>query len=119
MRIARLSKFPITAPDGTKFLIKFKEDYEFIVGHSLIVTLSMPRKRFGYREVYRQTLFSGDYDRDNINYIEMTAAAVDDYYECIAETEERKRQKIAAKARRVIARDEFNAWDGQIKEESR
>lgn len=114
---AKLTKFPVTAPDGTEFRVSFKEG-ECLVGKVLGIRLHLPRKRFGFREVYRHTLFDTEYDRDNIDYIKLSSWAVADYYEALAEQDARRRARAEAKLRRAGAVQAFEAWDGKITEVS-
>lgn len=110
----KLKKFPVTASNGTKFLISFTERRYFI-GRSLEIRLYLPRKRFGFQWVYVRELF--DYDRDNPDYIAISKAAVDDYYDRIAQQAESRRKKAEGKARRQAAQNAFTAWDGKITKE--
>lgn len=112
---AKLTKFPVTAPDGTEFRVRFKER-GYLIGRSLEIRLYLKRERFGFRWVYVRELF--DYDRENPDYIAVAKAAVDDYYDRIAEQAESQRKKAEAKLRRADAIQAFEAWDGKITEVS-
>ena len=110
---SKLTKFPVTAPDGTEFRVSFKER-SYCIGKSMVVRLYLPRKRFGFSWVYNNELF--DYDRDNIDYIALAVQAVEDYYDGLAENAERRRKQAEAKQRRANAVKAFEAWDGKIAE---
>ena len=112
---AKLTKFPVTAPDGTEFRVSFKQQ-TYSVGKALVVRLCLPRKRFGFRCVYQHTLFDSEYDRDNVDYIKLAARAVGDHYGRLEENAKRQRKQAEAKQRRANAVKAFEAWDGKITE---
>lgn len=111
-----ITKFPVTAPDGTEYRVKIEEYHESLIGACARAHLYVPRKRWGFRQIWTLTLraYHGDFDPDNLDYVAFAREAVADYYESIAENERFKVRKAEAAARKQAALERFNAWDGQI-----
>jgi dsDNA-specific endonuclease/ATPase MutS2 len=107
-------KFPVTAPDGTQFRIKFRETHYFI-GRGLEISLYVRRKLAGFRLIYRHEKF--DIDRNNLDYVALAHWAVNDYYEALEEYSESKLRKAEAKSRGQAAKAAFEQWDGKITKE--
>lgn len=113
-----LRKFPVTSADGTEYRVKIEECHDSIFGMELSARLYAPRKRWGFRNIYAMTLrqLCGDYNPSDVDYVDVAAALVADYYGSLAEHAERQREKAEAAARKQAAVKRFNAWDGRITE---
>lgn len=117
--MAKLTKFPVTAPDGTEYRVTIRErDDGMWVSNYADVRLYVKRKRFGYRCIYVKTYRDGGgvYYVSTPNYIRMASEVVKDYREFLVRRErerivsERMAQERASELRR------FAEWDGRIAE---
>jgi hypothetical protein len=49
---AKLTKFPVTAPDGTEYCVTIVEEVDLFGSEYVELKVYTPRKRFRYRNVY-------------------------------------------------------------------
>lgn len=108
----KLSKFPVTAPDGTEFRVTVVERKN---GGDDVVELRVYTRRrlFGYRKVSQSRIrssFFTTYDSSNPNFIQLAKSAVLWH---LAKEEKRTSEET----RRQRAVEAFAAWDGKIAEE--
>jgi len=109
-----IRKFPVTAPDGTEYRVKIEEMSGFITDY-IEVSLYLPRKRFGYRLVFRD-----DYNQraGASDYIALATEVVRDYYAHTEWLAERDHKHAESTLRKQAALDRFAEWDGKITEVS-
>lgn len=113
----KLTKFPVTAPDGTEYRVKIKE-YEGMRDYYVGANLYTKRKRFGYRLVYVTTYDDGGgvYYVRTPNYIRIASEVVKDYHGFLKQLE-REREKLEREAQgRARERKRFAEWDGRVAE---
>lgn len=105
-----IRKFPVTAPDGTEYRVKIDEINGLTTDYTE-VSLYLPRKRFGYRLVYRR-----EYKQPvgTSDYIALATELIRDYYENIEWSAEHKRKRAESILRKQAAVDRFAEWDGNI-----
>ncbi|OMD16263.1 hypothetical protein BJP50_18675 [Paenibacillus odorifer] len=103
-----ITKFPVTAPDGTEYRVTVCEGYTPLFGRDAAVTLEIPVKRRKFKHVYSKT-FRGivDYDTSDPDYIELASRTLVEHLESV-------RKKAEAVASRQAAVERFNAWDGRV-----
>lgn len=104
MANVKLSKFPVTAPDGTEYRVKFHEEWDDLWGRTMVVTLYVRNKIHLFRRVGGRRFIARelDYDRKSPDYVGMASTAVREY----AEASEMKK----------AAAERFTKWDGRIAE---
>lgn len=106
-----ITKFPITAPDGTEYRVEIGEFNDMLYGRSAQVSLHVPVKRHKFERVFTKRFLSvTDYSPDHPDYVDLATTTITDYTEI-------KRKKTEAAARKQAAVERFNAWDGKITEE--
>lgn len=121
-----ISKFPVTAPDGTEFLVKITEhcgkgayDSDYAK-----VRLYLPRKNVGrfmwrkFRRVYTalHREFVSYYYRGNPDYVRLAQATLLWYFKDIALCPKTRRKLSGQERNRLAARKKLTEWDGRIAE---
>lgn len=111
-----ITKFPVTAPDGSEYRVKIEEWRDSLIGPCLSAVLYVPRKRWGFRRIHTMTLYSHrqDFDPNDIKYVAVAREAVADYYGSIEVAAIWAQKKAGAVAGRQTAVKRFNAWDGKL-----
>jgi hypothetical protein len=114
-----LTKFPVTAPDGTEYRVRIKER-EGLCETSAVVSLYVKRKRFGFRKVSHEWYESGSkdnvYNKNNPDFIAIVNRAIHDYYADIEWSAQYQRKQAEKELRRAQALEQFAAWDGKVAE---
>lgn len=119
MSDVKLSKFPVTAPDGTEYRVTIREhDDGMWVANYASVRLYTKRKRWGFRRVFGRDYpdDGGVYSHSDPDYIAIASRLVSDYYAALRADAEYQRMVNREDARRRGAAERFNAWDGRIAE---
>lgn len=114
-----ISKFPVTAPDGTEFRVTIREhDDGMWVANYASVRLYKKRKRWGFRRVFSRNYSDdhGVYSHNAPDYIGIASHVVGDYYAALRADAEYQRMISRDELRRQKASDRFSAWDGRIAE---
>jgi hypothetical protein len=115
---ATITKFPVTAPDGTEYRVKIEESENFFGDLYVRTTLYYPRRWFGYRELYSVSYRNGGavYNAGNPDYVAISHEAVADYYARIESDAINLRKHAESILRKQAALDRFAEWDGKITE---
>lgn len=119
MNNVKLTKFPVTAPDGTEYRVTIRErDDGMWVNYFADVRVYVKRKHLGYRLVYRTTFNDGDgvYYESMPNFIRIAAEAVKTYYDYLEACENRRKRLEKQAQGRASALRRFAEWDGRIAE---
>lgn len=124
MSLGKLTKFPVTAPDGTEFLVKITEhggkgayDSDYAK-----VRLYLPREKAGrftwrkFRRVYTAAHHEivGHYCHSNPDYVRLARATLLWYFEDIALCPKTRRKLTGQERNRLEARKKLTEWDGRI-----
>lgn len=108
----KLSKFPVTAPDGTEYRVTIKELSNEFGSEGVRLKVYTKRKLFGYRKVYqcliRDSFFTA-YNSSNPDFVNLAKIAVKWHLH----DEEARVKEIASKLKAV---QRFKEWDGKITE---
>lgn len=119
----KLSKFPVTAADGTEFRVSIHEREPSMFGYFTKVVLYKQRRKrgpFRFKKVGEITLWDGDkedravFDRNNPDYITLSAYVIKSYYAELAEIDEEVRRLDELESRRTSAAEAFTNWSGRI-----
>lgn len=117
MSNVKLTKFPVTAPDGTEYRVTIREcDEDVGFGRYVNVRIYVKRKRIGYRRVYRTDFFHGDgvYYVNAPNFIHIAAEAVRKYYDDLEERINLRERIGKQEQTRASELRKFAEWDGRI-----
>lgn len=117
--MAKLSKFPVIAPDGTEYRVTIRErDDGFWVSYYADVRLYVKRKHFGYRCVYTKDYYDADgvYYVDVPNYVRIASEIIRDYGGFLARCKRERLHEERTARQRSEARKSFTEWDGRIAE---
>lgn len=108
----KLSKFPVTAPDGTEFRVSIRHKHVLRWGESICVKL-YKRSWYGFRCVYRVRY---DYYIVGGDCVAITKRTIRNYYRDIAANPKTKTALTEARRINIARKREFEAWDGKITE---
>ncbi|WP_419884880.1 hypothetical protein [Paenibacillus sp. B-A-8] len=110
-----ITKFPVTAPDGTEFRVKIEDVYD---GGDIRVLLHVKRKRFGFRKItgywYDRRKLDDITEEGVVDYVALVQRFMSEYYAGLAYGAARDQLRIDKDARKQAAVERFNAWDGRI-----
>lgn len=114
-----LRKFPVTAPDGTEYRVTIREvTDEFDRPSHAVIKIYVPRKRFGFRKIYRVNIENmrgyGPYDADRPDYVRLTEAAFYSYRRDTAIDAHTRRELSIRERQKREAAAKFNAWNGKV-----
>ncbi|RCX22887.1 hypothetical protein DFP94_101476 [Fontibacillus phaseoli] len=117
MSNVKLTKFPVTAPDGTEYRVKIRECEDGMwVSNYAIARLYAKRKRWGFRKVFGREYLDGGgaYSHGDPDYITIASRVVGDYYAALRADAEYRRMISRDEVRRQSAAERFAQWDGRI-----
>lgn len=118
---AKITKFPVTAPDGTEFRVDIRERKSRFEPWRVEVALIDPSKSFGSKTVWWRAIYSemgGIYDRKHPDYVRIAKHAVAEYYAGIEADKKNLIAKLGEAMYRANALMVYEAWDGKITEVS-
>lgn len=120
-----MRKFPVTTPDGTKFLVKIRESpgsYDTAFGERIF--LSMPCVKISVflpRKLRNKLVFTkeyehgtGVYDVTAPDFVLLVQTVMRDYCTHLMEAVEEEEAERRVKKSREQAAKRFGEWDGKI-----
>lgn len=101
----KLTKFPVTAADGTEYRVTINEHNDRYRNSFVRVKFYLPRKRFGFKKVTSYDMSAGfTYNPDAPNYVAIAREVFRVYL----------REEVSVAQRKSAAIDAFQAWDGRL-----
>lgn len=112
-----ITKFPVTAADGTEYRVRIRVS-EQSCGWYAFVSLYVKRRYFGFRKVDRTWYESGtnEFNVDNPDYVKLAHLTLKRHEHWRGVCAYRAQEKAEAAARKQAAVERFNAWDGRLTE---
>lgn len=120
--MSKLTKFPVTMPDGTEYRVKIEEygrlGWEDAYAAVTIYTERKGRRLFRFKRLAQYTFSDGrgGYDSKNPDYIELARLGIGCYMNRLQLVEGRKAAAAEELRQRSRALREFSGWDGKITE---
>ncbi|MFD1270627.1 hypothetical protein ACFQ3Y_24765 [Paenibacillus motobuensis] len=118
MNYITLSKFPVTAPDGTEYRVKIEETLDVYGTAYVNVRLYVRRKWFGFRNVFQVDYIDRKsvYYRGRPNFKRIVAEALASYERSQQRRERELRQVESIEQERRDEIKRFAEWNGRIAE---